>query len=272
MAKFEKIGFIGAGQMAQSMIRALIDTGTFSAHNIFVSSRTNERLQKVVEKFGIQSCSSNEVLIDAVDVVILATKPQDLTEALDPLMMLFREDQIVMSVAAGFTLDKLAKMISSNKNLVRIMPNTPLKIRKAVVGLAMSEKAQLYEKQIMRVLEPLGTVVVIPDGEPFQALTVAAASGTGFIFELMQYWQEWLEGYDIDSETAKAITTQTFLGAAMLAEKQSQMTFEELLSQVTSKKGVTYAGLESMRELEIERMLRLSFEKAVLRDSELSRL
>src|SRR5690606_33928190 len=204
--------------------------------------------------------------------VVLATKPQDLAQAVEPISMAFSDRQIVLSLAAGISIEKLEKLIPSTKLFARVMPNTPIKVRKGVIGYALSESAEIYDEDILNILNPLGLVVSIPDGESFQALTVAAASGTGFLFELMEYWQDWIEGYDIEPEVARQIVTQTFLGTALLAEKQDQMSFEDLQTQVTSKKGDTFAGLESMRELEIERLLRLSLEKALLRDTELSKL
>lgn len=272
MKKISKIGFIGAGQMAQAIIRALLDSKTFVADQIYISNRSNDRLQKVAEKFKVNPCSSNEKLVESVDVVILATKPQDLAAAIEPVGMAFNEGQIVLSLAAGITLDKLEEMIPSTKLFGRVMPNTPIKVQKGVVGYTLSEECEVYDDDILKILNPLGLVVPLYDGEAFQAFTVAAASGPGFLFELMQYWQDWIEGYGIEPEVAKKIVTQTFLGTALLAERQDQMSFEDLQSQVTSKKGVTFAGLESMRELEIERLLRLSLEKSILRDTELSKL
>jgi pyrroline-5-carboxylate reductase len=99
---------------------------------------------------------------------------------------------------------------------------------------------------------------------------VACSSGTGFIFEMMLYWQEWLEEHGFDGEVARRMTTETFLGASLLAT-QSKESIDELQARVTSKKGVTAAGLQSMRELEIERALRISFEKAAMRNKEIGR-
>jgi pyrroline-5-carboxylate reductase len=267
----KKIGFIGAGNLAQAMIRAWLESGKIHKENIFASSRTEARLSKVVEKFGIQACSSNEQLVQKVDIVILATKPQDLAGAVEAVAMEF-EDKLVVSLAAGFTLDKLKKLIPYTKQLVRVMANTPIKIGKGVVGYTMTDEASLYENQIRSILEPLGIVLSMTDGDAFRALTIASASGTGFVLELMQYWQDWIEGYGVDAHTAKEITIHTFLGTACLAERQNQQTFEELQSSVVSKKGTTAAGLDSIRENDVERVLRLSFEKAALRDSELSEL
>ena len=109
------------------------------------------------------------------------------------------------------------------------------------------------------------------EGEPFEALTVSCGSGTGFVFELMQYWQDWIQEHGIDQAEAKKIITETFLGTAQLAASEDEMSFNQLTDKVASKKGVTAAGLESMRELELEGILRMSFNKAVMRDHELGK-
>ena len=91
------------------------------------------------------------------------------------------------------------------------------------------------------------------------------------MLELMEYWRDWIEEHGFDPETSRQMVVQTFLGAAMMAEKAGEQSLLDLQEKVVSKKGVTAAGLQSMRELEIERALRYSFEKAVLRDQELAR-
>ena len=112
----------------------------------------------------------------------------------------------------------------------------------------------------------------LQDEDQFEAFMIACSSGTGFVFELMTYWQEWIEEHGFDPEVAKVMTIETFLGASELALKTPDLSLEELQSRVTSKKGVTAAGLESMRELEIERALRVSFEKAALKNKEMARI
>jgi pyrroline-5-carboxylate reductase len=103
------------------------------------------------------------------------------------------------------------------------------------------------------------------------ALTVASAAGVGLVLELMQYWQDWIEGYGFSKEDAKLITAQTFLGGASLSLENQNLSFDEIINQIASKKGVTESGLNSMRETDIDRVLRISFEKAYMRDRELGK-
>ncbi len=264
-----KIGFLGSGNMTHAIVSGWVKNKTVSPSEIFVTNRTPGKALKLAETYGVQFCDNNEDVIDNCDMVILATKPQDLEQAIEPIASTFQDSHIVVSLAAGFTLNSLRKLIPANPTIVRVMPNTPLQVGEGVIGYTMTKPDIMIERRMEYLFKPLGLVVRLEEGESFQALTVGAASGTGFVFELMIYWQEWLEEHGIDPDVAKDVTVKTFLGASKLAE-QSRGSLEELQSKVISKKGVTAAGLASMQELEVERLLRYSFEKAVLRDSELA--
>lgn len=267
--KAQKIGFLGAGNMAQAMIKGLIEGG-IPAKNIFASNRSQGKLQKLVETYSIQGSSSNEELIDACDIIVLAIKPQDLLPALEPVTRAFDSTKIVISVAAGIPMRLLEKYISGGR-LARVMPNTPSLIGKGVIGyLLNNEKDNALESTVEDLFVPLGKVIKVSDEDQFEAVTVSCSSGTGFVFEMMMYWQDWIEERGFSPEEARQMTIETFVGASALAA-QAREGIEDLQARVTSKKGVTAAGLQSMRELEIERALRISFEKAAMRNKEMGR-
>lgn len=267
-----KVGFIGAGNMAQAMIKALVDTKTIPPSNIHASNRSPGKLQKAVENWGITAAQINEQVIDACDIVVIAVKPQDFTSAIDPFVSSFRDKQIVVSLAAGLTLHDLQKKIPQSR-VVRAMPNTPSVIQRGVIGYLMSDKEKDRGLQVIveDLLSPLGAVFQCADEEQLEALMVSCSSGTGFVFEFMSYFHDWILERGFEEADARRMVVETFLGAAQLAAQNHDLGLEELQSRVTSKKGVTAAGLESMREFEIERALRYSFEKAALRNRELAK-
>ncbi len=270
VTEHRKIGFIGVGNMAQAMMHSWIESGLVPKDQIMGTNRTPGKLKKVREQFGIVGCESNEELVDACEMVVLAVKPQDLRSALENISSSFGAHHVVMSLAAGISTAQLKKLLPSVKQLVRVMPNAPVKIRQGVTGYYLAREAAHLSGLMERLLQPLGTVIGVDDEDRFAALTVACSSGVGFVFELMQYWQEWLEEHDFDPEQARLMTVKTFLGASSLADQTSRVSMMDLQSRVASKKGITASGLASMRELEIERLLRYSFEKSALRDRELS--
>lgn len=266
----ETVGFIGAGNMCTAIVEGWLAKGLLKPEEIFVSNRTPGKLQKLEEHFKIKVCSTNEEVVENSDVVILAVKPQDLESAVENISSAFDEDQLILSLAAGVKLRKLKKLLPQCKNLVRLMANTPAKIMKgsfAYTSIAQNLRADSFMDRMFR---PLGLTVRLEEGDAFEAFAVASSAGVGFVFELMIYWQEWLEEHGIDGDMAQQLTIHTFLGASELALQSGSQTLDELQSKVTSKKGITAAGLDSMRELEIERLLRYSFEKSALRDRELA--
>ncbi len=271
MNKNKKIGFIGIGNLGQAIVKALIESQTFQPSQIFVTNRSPGKLVKVSELYGISVCKTNEELVEKCETIILAVKPQDLALVLEPMASTFSNAHLVISLAAGFSLKTLQNLLPEVSGIARVMPNTPSTIRKAVVGYCLGPKAIAYESQVIEIFQPLGLLVPVPEGESFEALTVSCGSGTGFVLELMQYWQEWLEEHNFEPKLAREMVVQTFLGAALMAEKAPEISLVDLQEKVVSKKGVTFAGLQSMRELEIERAIRYSFEKAVLRDQEIAR-
>lgn len=270
LLKRQKIGFLGAGNMAQAIIKGLIESGVTTGDHILASNRTPGKLQKLHDQYQIQSIDTNESLVENSDIVILAVKPQDLLTAIEPIASSFHDDQVVISLAAGVTMKTLEKFLP-NARLVRMMPNTPSIIGRGVIGYSLNESDKALEAIMEDMCSPLGYTLKVEDEDQFEALMVSCSSGTGFVLEMMMYWQDWIVEHGFDEQTAKRMTLETFMGASMLAAHSKDIPFEELQARVTSKKGVTAAGLQSMRELEIERALRISFEKAAMRSKEISR-
>jgi pyrroline-5-carboxylate reductase len=271
LIRTKKIGVIGAGNLGFAVLKAIADSGMVPLANLYASSRNEKKLSRLCEELKINVLSNNETLIEACDVVFIGVKPQDLYSAIEPISSSFHQDHMVISLAAGVSLSSLKKLIPEAGAIARVIPNTAARLRKSVVAIAPNPNAAAQMTWLEKLLSSLGYVVKVDDGEMLEALMVASSSGIGFVFELMIYWQEWLEERGISPEEARKITTQVFVGASALAESAPNTSFEELQRKVTSTKGVTAAGLDSMRELEIERTLRISFEKAALRDQELGK-
>ena len=270
LLKSQKIGFLGAGNMTYTILKGLLDGKLMTPDKIYVSNRSPGKLIKLQTDLGINTVPTNEHLVESSDIVILAVKPQDLLTAIEPLRQSFQPHQIVISLAAGIRMNTLKKYLPQSR-LIRMMPNTPALIGKGVIGYVCGGDTYL-DDLVSSLFSSLGVIVKVEDEDQLESLMIACSSGTGFVFELMSYWQDWLEEYGFSADEAKKMTKETFLGAAMLADKMPNFSFEELQNKVASKKGVTAAGLQSMRELEIDRALRISFEKAGIRSKELSNL
>ena len=269
LLKTMKIGFIGAGHMSQTMIKGILESKLIKPQQIIVSNRTPGKLLKVTELFNVQTREHNEQVVEECDVVILAMKPQDLPAAVEVFANHFEKHQTIVSLAAGINMNSLQKLMPVGR-LVRVMPNTPSVIGRGVIGFLTQNDDEVVGDLMEDLFSSLGILMEVDNEDQFDALMISCSSGTGFVFEMMMYWQDWIEERGFSEEDSKKMTVETFLGASLLAAQSAGIDIEELQARVTSKKGVTAAGLNSMRELEIERALRISFEKAALRSKELS--
>ena len=265
----KKVGWIGMGNMGQSILSAFMESGTLQADQVFIHNRTPGKAKKMKDRFQVRILETPEQIIEKSDIIILATKPQDLFDLLEPLRSTFDEKKVIISLAAGVSLPSLKKYVGPS-SLVRLMLNTPVFVHKAVIGFCLDQPNWTLENLIKKLFSPLGYVVFTKEGEEFSSITVAVASGTGFILEIMQYWQDWLQEHGLKPEVARKMIVHTFLGTAQLAERKSKLDFDQLAEKVASKKGVTDAGLKSMRELELEGILRMSFNKALMREREIA--
>lgn len=265
-----KIGFIGLGNLAQAMVKSLVESKAITANHIFASNRTPGKLQKATEMWGIQTMPTNEEVVDASDIVIIAVKPQDYANAVDPIASCFRDKQIVVSLAAGVTMRTLKKKLP-NCRIIRAIPNLPSIIHRGVIGYLCENNDNALESVAEDLFKPLGQVIDVKDEDELEAVLVSCSGGTGFVFEMMMYFQDWISEHGFDDKIAREMVVETFLGAALLASQNPDQRLEEMQNRVASKKGITAAGLDSMREWEIERALRYAFEKAALRNQELAK-
>lgn len=265
-------GFIGAGNITQSIISGILNSNLISSSKIFVASRTQNKVKALTSKFHIHGCSSPDEVLDQSDILFLAVKPQNLKPLMRDLGKNIDEHQLVVSFAAGYDLKSLRIHIPRALSIVRIMPSTGAQIREGALGyLFENQEAQnQYEPLIRQVLDALGTPILVPNEELLDAFMIGCSSGIGFVFEFMQIWTEWLEEKGFSPEESLTMTSKTFLAASLLANKQN-LSLTQLQSQVASKKGVTAEGLESFRSMNLDRTLRVGFENALLQNRKLNR-
>lgn len=260
-----KLGFLGAGSLACNMIEAYLNYAQIPPRNIFLSSRNLKKREKTAEKFKITGLSHNESLLEQSQVIFLCVKPYDLPELLEQLESQWFKEHTVLSPVAGMSFKRLQKLGLNSKRLVRFMPNTNVCVGKGLLPFCSLNNQENLNSFVEKILEPLGLVFALKEERLLEPLTVACASGSSFILEIMQYWQEWLVGESFSEEKAKTLVLQTFLGTSIMAEKRQNKSFAELQKEITSKKGVSEEGLKHMRELELERLLRWSFEQAAMK-------
>lgn len=262
------IGFIGAGNMARGMGGGLAASGS-GASFIAVDPDPQARERFAAETGGRVVTELDEVLA-AADVVVLAVKPQMLAGVLDRLAGKVRPEQIVVSIAAGFTLAGLARRLGSGVRLVRAMPNTPSLVREGMTVLVGGGAATAADVETARALfVGVGDAVVVEEESLLDAVTAVSGSGPGFVFAFAEAWLRAAEAAGLAPDLAERLVKQTLFGAAALW-RQSPEPVDRLRAMVTSPGGTTLAGLEALEARGFARAVAAAIEAAARRSKELS--
>jgi len=262
------IGFIGAGNMARGMGGGLKASGS-NATLVAVDPDPQARERFAVETGG-RGVTELDELVAAADVVVLAVKPQMLAGVLDRLAGKLRPEQIVLSIAAGFTLTGLAARLGNDVRLVRAMPNTPALVRQGMTVLVGGGAASAADLETARELFiGVGDAVVVQEEALLDAVTAVSGSGPGFVFAFAEAWLRAAEAAGLAPDLAERLVKQTLFGAAALW-RQSPDPVDKLRAMVTSPGGTTLAGLEALDAHGFARSVGAAIEAAARRSKELS--
>jgi len=262
-----KIAFLGGGNMASALIGGLIAKGE-DATRISVVELSPAARDKLAARYPVRISTAPDVAMKGADVVVLAVKPQDMKRALASLGSEVR-GALVISVAAGITIETLSRWLGGHRRIVRCMPNTPGLIGAGITGLyAPKDVDEQEKKKAETILRTVGEVVWLAEERLLDPVTAVSASGPAYVFWFIEQLAAAAVKLGIPKDDALKLAKHTVLGAARLAVS-SEKNPSELRREVTSKGGTTEAALNVFDEEKLaERFIR-AVEAASRRGAEL---
>ena len=206
------IAFIGAGNMASSIIGGLIQNG-WPAANIIGTGRTQEKLDRLQERFGIKVSTDNHQALKQADVVMLGVKPQGMEALLkDIAPFLNAEQHLLISLAAGITMNSLVQWTSPEFAIVRSMPNTPCLLQAGVTGLIANEQVNGKQKSLTdTIFRATGIAQWVATEDMIDSIIALSGSGPAYFFLFMESMKQTGIELGFDEETAERLTVQTAL-------------------------------------------------------------
>jgi pyrroline-5-carboxylate reductase len=241
------IGFIGAGKMARALASGLVRAGIVPATSVICSSRSAASGQALLAAMpNIGWTTDNLIAMQKGDPVVLAVKPQQFAGVLPPL----REasaGKLILSIAAGLTLEKIAAWLHPEARLVRAMPNAPMQIGLGASVYALGRNATPADEALVQhILSAAGQAWRVEEKQ-IDAITALSGSGPAYVFHFIDALLRGAIALGIPEELARALTLQTVLGSAQLAA-QSPLSPLDLAAQVKSPRGTTLAGCAVLEE------------------------
>jgi len=262
-----RLGFIGGGKLAGSVIRGLV-RARYCAPGLILVSEPNEATRRVLEhEAGISGTAENAEVAEKSEIVFVGVKPSVVLPILTELAPLL-ERKLVVSLAAGVRIQNMERVAAAH--FMRAMTNTPSAICRAATALAKGTRTTAGELSVAReIFSAIGAVVEVPE-EQIDAVTALAGSGPAFVYTVIEALARGGEKMGLGSDAALALATQTVLGAAQLAS-ETKMSPEDLRKMVVSPGGTTAAGLSAMEELKTADGLIAAVEAAAKRGAEMAR-
>lgn len=265
----KKIGFIGAGNMATAIINGLIaqNNGKFDFINVFDVS---EEKCTLMSKLGVSVLSSGVDVVENSDIVVLAVKPQNYAEVLEELRPSVSEKKTFVSIAAGISIGYVQKALDCCCPVVRVMPNTPLLLKKGATALCPSENISDEDREtVYNMFAGSGVCEYITESHMNEIISVNGSS-PAYIYLFAKAMADYAQSKNISYESAMNLICATLEGsAAMLRESGDSP--DVLIEKVSSKGGTTIAALEKLREHGFTQAIAEAMEACTKRAEELGR-
>lgn len=263
-----RIAFIGAGNMANSLIRGLIAKGV-PGQQIAACDLDAEKLEQLQTECGIRTGTMAEVATEA-DVVLLAVKPQGMAGVCEALCPSLKQGVLIISIAAGIPLRSLEAWLGSERAIVRCMPNTPALVLEGATGLFANANATAAQSALAEaILSAVGTSAWLASEDAINAVTALSGSGPAYFFLLMEAMEQAGVAMGLAPALARQLTLQTALGAAKLAAG-SDVAPDELRRRVTSPGGTTEAAIRSFESADFRAVVEQALFAAQKRSVELA--
>jgi pyrroline-5-carboxylate reductase len=270
--KNRKIGFIGAGNMAEAVIRGLLGADFIDAKSVWATDIRQERLDMLHSAFKIKVTADNREVAGKCDILVFAVKPQNMKDVCHEVHDLVTDKKLVISVAAGVPIESIEGFLQLAKKkkigVVRTMPNTPAVVLEGVTALSAGKHVTKSEMQVAhRIFEAIGKTVDVAEMH-MDAVTGLSGSGPAYIFTIIEALSDAGVKVGLSRDVADVLALQTVVGSARLAQETGKHP-GELKNMVTSPGGTTIYGVHALEEGGIRGILIDAVEKATRRSREL---
>jgi|ADurb_Met_03_Slu_FD_contig_121_67879_length_3351_multi_5_in_0_out_0_7 pyrroline-5-carboxylate reductase len=247
MGENMRIGFVGAGNMAEAMMKGIISAGVATKEDMIASEIVPQRRDYITRTLGVRTVSDAIEVVRSSDVIILAVKPQQVGPVLDELKPYLSGDHLVISIAAGVKISFIESHLNWGVRVVRVMPNQPCFVGASASGFALGRSAKKEDGEIVqRILNSVGVAFAL-DEKLLDAVTGLSGSGPAYIYLVIEAMADGGVLVGLPRDVALQLAAQTVIGAGKTYLEMRKHP-GELKDMVASPGGTTIEGLRVLEE------------------------
>ncbi len=251
---YKKIGFIGSGKMASAIIKGLIKTGFTTSENLLATKSNPDGLEEKSKELGIKIILDNKELVKNSDVIFVSVKPNQVIGVLEEIKPFVTSDKLIVSIAAGVSINKIESNLPDNSKVIRVMPNTPMLVGEGMSGIVGGVNAKEKDVDFIKsLLSTIGRCIVVDNEDQLDIVTAISGSGPAFYYKVINEIARAGEKLGMDYEKALLLSIQTAIGAGKMALNRD-ISMEQLISNVATKGGCTAVGVDCMNENNTEKL------------------
>lgn len=240
------LGIIGCGNMAQAMLRGILEKGLYDKSQVIVSRRSEKALEQIASLLSVRTTRDNEMVAKEADVLILAIKPAQFAEVIPEIRDAVKEEALVISIAAGQTIADIEALFQRKVKVVRTMPNTPALVLAGATGMCFNGNVTEEEKErAISLFESFGVVASVPESR-MNAVIGVSGSSPAYIFMLIEAMADAAVADGMPRSQAYQLAAQAVMGSAKMVLETGKHP-GELKDMVCSPGGTT---IEAVRVLE----------------------
>lgn len=251
----KKLGFIGAGKMANSIMNGIFNSKLFNNFSFFdVNEKTVEQIKT---KYNSTFYNSIQEVVKNSDIIMICTKPFIINEVLEEIKGEINNEKLIISIAAGVSSKKIETALSTKAKVIRVMPNTPALINEGISGLCKGAYANEEDLTLAKnIMQSVGEAIVVEENK-IDVVTALSGSGPAFYYYIINEFAKSAQNLGLDYETALKLSTQTAIGAGkmILNGLENNISVEKLIENVTTKGGCTEVGNKVLASSDIKDVL-----------------
>lgn len=265
----KKIGFIGAGNMATAIIKGLISQTGGRADFISAFDVSEEKCD-FMRSLGVNICDGGSEVVKNSDITVLAVKPQNYSEVLSSIKSAVTTDKTIVSIAAGISISYIRSGLGCECPVVRVMPNTPLLLKKGATALCPSSNISESDREAVYNMFADSGVCEYVSEEHMNEIIAVNGSSPAYIYLFAKAMADYAGDCGIDYDKAMNLVCATLEGSAEMLRKSGDSA-DTLIEKVSSKGGTTIAALDVLRERDFYGTVKSAMSACTKRAQELGR-
>ena len=266
-----KIGFIGAGNMAEALIKGLISSGLFKSSQIFIRDISKKRISHIKSTYKVKAAKNNNQLAEEADLIVLAVKPNHISKVASEIEENLTTKKVLISIAAGIQTSTISKLLKNKSKIVRVMPNTPALVQSGASVFYCNENVTTREKnRVKKILESVGLALMVEDESLLDPVTGLSGSGPAYVSIFIEALADGGVKMGLPRDMAHKLAAQTVYGTAkMIIEADAHPA--QFKDKVTSPGGTTIEGIHNLEKGGFRSSTISAVEAATKRSKELSK-